>query len=588
LMDDNKNVKIIDFGLSNLFDGESYLTTFCGSPKYAAPEIITGTKYIGPSVDIWSLGVILFAALTGKLPFNAKTFEATYAKVLTGVIKYPDHLSKPCKDYIGRFLTLDINDRIKMPEAFNHPWILEGFGSPPESHLPARPQTVPEPLNDVFSQVLEYGYTEKEARLALQDVHPNPIKNTYFLLLEKKIREQKNSGESSRERFSLSSLLTHTLKSKKNKFDKDGFLLDVTYITDQLIRLSQPVEKVESLFMNPIKEVQQFFEKYHKDNFRLYNLCPNNYQAYSSEKFNNAVVRFPVPDESLPTLQTLNEICKDIEHYLDKSTEKVVAIHGKQDQLRPALVICAYLLHTHVLDTADEALGYYVEKLFPTEENIPKNLFNPSMRRYLTYYQSFRDNDFKFPPEKLYCISTIELNSIPTFDVYGGCDPFVKIKMNGPVMVNIKKTEPIRHYSTKKDSSVKLSCFTVPMSNDIYIAVLDRDPLYAEVMFSICLNFSYLESHSNIIPGEVNPEIDEEDLEEFVVVEDVNPSKVPSVSSKFSIVFTKNDLDIDKKVLDKFGDNFAVTITFTEPNIAQNNNETEAQSKGSFSSTSFN
>jgi len=94
LMDDNKNIKIIDFGLSNIFDGETYLTTFCGSPKYAAPEIITGTKYIGPTVDVWSLGVILFAALTGKLPFNGKTVESTYSKVLAGVVKYPPHLSQ--------------------------------------------------------------------------------------------------------------------------------------------------------------------------------------------------------------------------------------------------------------------------------------------------------------------------------------------------------------------------------------------------------------------------------------------------------------------------------------------------------------
>ena len=93
LLDERKHIKIIDFGLSNIYDGQNLLETFCGSPKYAAPEIITGVKYLGPSVDIWSLGVILFAALCGKLPFNGSTIEKTYARVLQGVINYPPHLS---------------------------------------------------------------------------------------------------------------------------------------------------------------------------------------------------------------------------------------------------------------------------------------------------------------------------------------------------------------------------------------------------------------------------------------------------------------------------------------------------------------
>jgi 5'-AMP-activated protein kinase catalytic alpha subunit len=77
LLDHRNNIKIVDFGLSNTYskstgkDGlvEEKLKTACGSPCYAAPEMIAGKRYIGLRVDIWSSGVILYAMLTGNLPF---------------------------------------------------------------------------------------------------------------------------------------------------------------------------------------------------------------------------------------------------------------------------------------------------------------------------------------------------------------------------------------------------------------------------------------------------------------------------------------------------------------------------------------
>lgn len=74
LLDHNMHVKIADFGLSNMMlDGE-FLRTSCGSPNYAAPEVISGKLYAGPEVDIWSCGVILYALLCGTLPFDGENF----------------------------------------------------------------------------------------------------------------------------------------------------------------------------------------------------------------------------------------------------------------------------------------------------------------------------------------------------------------------------------------------------------------------------------------------------------------------------------------------------------------------------------
>jgi 5'-AMP-activated protein kinase catalytic alpha subunit len=82
LLDHSNNVKIVDFGLSNTYkDGET-LKTACGSPCYAAPEMIAGKRYNGLEVDIWSSGVVLFAMVCGYLPFEDPNTAKLYKKIL--------------------------------------------------------------------------------------------------------------------------------------------------------------------------------------------------------------------------------------------------------------------------------------------------------------------------------------------------------------------------------------------------------------------------------------------------------------------------------------------------------------------------
>ena len=70
LLDHNHNIKIVDFGLSNIYNSNEPLKTACGSPCYAPPEMIAGLQYDGLKADIWSSGVILYALLCGYLPFD--------------------------------------------------------------------------------------------------------------------------------------------------------------------------------------------------------------------------------------------------------------------------------------------------------------------------------------------------------------------------------------------------------------------------------------------------------------------------------------------------------------------------------------
>ena len=93
LISQTGNIKIIDFGLSNLYDPASHLSTFCGSLYFAAPELLNAKVYTGPEVDVWSFGVVLYVLVCGKAPFDDQSMPALHAKIKRGLVEYPVWLS---------------------------------------------------------------------------------------------------------------------------------------------------------------------------------------------------------------------------------------------------------------------------------------------------------------------------------------------------------------------------------------------------------------------------------------------------------------------------------------------------------------
>ena len=122
LLDANLNIKIADFGLSNLMRDGDFLRTSCGSPNYAAPEVISGHLYAGPEVDVWSCGVILYALLCGSLPFDDESIPNLFKKIKSGMYSLPSHLSQLARNLIPRMLEVDPMKRITIPEIRQHPW----------------------------------------------------------------------------------------------------------------------------------------------------------------------------------------------------------------------------------------------------------------------------------------------------------------------------------------------------------------------------------------------------------------------------------------------------------------------------------
>ena len=112
-------VKIIDLGLGTFYLGKAHLSTFCGSADYAAPELFMRKLYDGPSVDVWSIGVILYAMLTGFVPF------ASAQNVVDVKYGWPANISvgANAKDLIKRIFQRRVSDRITMEQLRVHPFV---------------------------------------------------------------------------------------------------------------------------------------------------------------------------------------------------------------------------------------------------------------------------------------------------------------------------------------------------------------------------------------------------------------------------------------------------------------------------------
>lgn len=131
-------IKIIDFGLSNVYDNRKLLHTFCGSLYFAAPELLKATPYIGPEVDIWSFGVVLYVLVCGKVPFDDENSSVLHEKIKQGKVEYPNHLSIEIISLLSKMLVVEPPKRAKLKQVIEHPWMNRGYDYLTPSYLPKR------------------------------------------------------------------------------------------------------------------------------------------------------------------------------------------------------------------------------------------------------------------------------------------------------------------------------------------------------------------------------------------------------------------------------------------------------------------
>ncbi|KAL4095340.1 hypothetical protein PRIC1_008714 [Phytophthora ramorum] len=156
----------------------------------------------------------------------------------------------------------------------------------------------------------------------------------------------------------LTNRLKHLVSKEKRRFSSDGFDLDLTYVTQRLVALGYPAEKIEGIYRNHYRDVFRFFEQRHPGRYRVYNLCVERRYA-PDDKFHGRVAEFGFEDHSPPPLTMLLPFCRDVHAWLQANPENVVAVHCKAGKGRTGVMLTAYMLYARMWRSARGSLEFF-------------------------------------------------------------------------------------------------------------------------------------------------------------------------------------------------------------------------------------
>ncbi|GAB5359550.1 hypothetical protein AAMO2058_000553500 [Amorphochlora amoebiformis] len=216
------------------------------------------------------------------------------------------------------------------------------------------------------------------------------------------------------------------VRGKKNFVITDtGIELDFTYVTDRIVAMGFPSERLEGLYRNPYSEVYRHLETKHRGHYKVYNLCSE--RSYAASKFHNRVSCYPFDDHNAPPLNLLVDICEDIQGHLTENKDNIVAVHCKAGKGRTGTIIAAYLVFAGATDSAVDALTFFGYQRTKNSQGVTI----PSQRRFVGYFETYlrkyyapaRSFDWKGEP---IFVEKLILRTVPSVSRFG-VNIYVKI-----------------------------------------------------------------------------------------------------------------------------------------------------------------
>uniref|UniRef100_A0A8K9X513 Phosphatidylinositol-3,4,5-trisphosphate 3-phosphatase n=1 Tax=Oncorhynchus mykiss TaxID=8022 RepID=A0A8K9X513_ONCMY len=320
------------------------------------------------------------------------------------------------------------------------------------------------------------------------------------------------------------------VSENKRRYQKDGFDLDLTYVTDRVIAMSFPSSGKQALYRNPIREVARFLDTKHEDHYRVYNLC---------SKVILLVIFYPIVLRVCVCvhLRDMLKYTAGVREWMAADPKNIIAIHCKGGKGRTGTLVCTWLIDSDQFESAQDSLDYFGERRTDKSRSSKfQGVETPSQSRYVGYYEVMKTKfNRQLPPEQSLKIKSIRIHSIAGVGKGNGSDLKVKIIVRKKLvfLCVCAKQENCTVFPDAGNNSVVISLQEGPVVNgDVKVMFESSAGLpkgYEDCPFYFWFNTSFIENNRLVLSRE---ELD-------------NPHKA--------------------KTWDLYKEAFGVTLSFSEP-----------------------
>ncbi|KAF7282230.1 hypothetical protein GWI33_003030 [Rhynchophorus ferrugineus] len=496
------------------------------TPMYRAPEMVDtwNNYFIGPPVDIWALGCILYTLCYMKHPYD----DSAKLRIINGNYILPPDPRYSCFHEIikgcfqtnpeNRLKISDIMERLaavaesysfdlRSPLPFKAVVKVEEQDNeenptnvPPQRVPPPRPQPPPPSPAHVSNGTRPERPPQPVASVPNQRVTP-----TSHAQVLQRPAETKQAGLFSSLKGGAGSFLKNlkdtsskvmaTMQQSMGRTD-----LDIHYITSRIIVMSYPSEGLESAYKtNHIEDVRLYLDSRHPNNkYSLYNLTNKHYQS----KFGQSRIldcSFAYPDHfKAPLLNAIYLLCEDVYKYLAGDSRNAVVVHCTDGKATSATMVCALMIYAGLYEVPEDALQMFAVKRCPPD-------MRPSELRYLYYLADIVRNPPLYPHYNQITLVSLQMQPIPLFTkVRDGCRPYVEVYSENRCMLStLQDYEKMRLYNMS-DGKCLLPLNTT-ICGDVCIVIYHARNILGGVMTqgkATGIKICQVQFHTGYIPEE--------------------------------------------------------------------------------------